>query len=186
MNATEGKIIIDGNAAAAMGAMFAGVTVVAWYPITPSSSVVENLIDYMKKYRVEPDGKASFAIVQAEDELAAIGMVLGAGWAGARAMTASSGPGISLMAEFAGLGYYAEIPGVIFDVQRTGPSTGLPTRTSQADLTFVAGLSHGDTKHVILLPGIGEGVLRVRASKPSILRSSCRRRSLFSPISIWA
>jgi 2-oxoglutarate/2-oxoacid ferredoxin oxidoreductase subunit alpha len=153
MNATEGKIIIDGNAAAALGAMFAGVTVVGWYPITPSSSVVENVIDYLKKYRIEQDGKATFAIVQAEDELAAIGMVLGAGWAGARSMTASSGPGISLMAEFAGLGYYAEIPGVIFDVQRTGPSTGLPTRTSQADLTFVAGLSHGDTKHVILLPG---------------------------------
>ena len=153
MNATEGKIIIDGNAATAMGAMFAGVTVVSWYPITPSSSVVENLIDYLKKYRIEPDGKANFAIVQAEDELAAIGMVLGAGWAGARSMTASSGPGISLMAEFAGLGYYAEIPGVIFDIQRTGPSTGLPTRTSQADLSFVAGLSHGDTKHVILLPG---------------------------------
>ena len=153
MSATDGKIIIDGNAAAAMGAMFAGVTVVPWYPITPSSSVVENLIDLMKRYRVEQDGKASFAIVQAEDELAAIGMVLGAGWGGARSMTASSGPGISLMAEFAGLGYYAEIPGVIFDVQRTGPSTGLPTRTSQADLTFVAGLSHGDTKHVILLPG---------------------------------
>jgi 2-oxoglutarate ferredoxin oxidoreductase subunit alpha len=153
MQATDGKIIIDGNAAAAMGAMFAGVTVVGWYPITPSSSVVENLIDYLKRYRVEKDGKASFAIVQAEDELAAIGMVLGAGWAGARAMTASSGPGISLMAEFAGLGYYAELPGVIFDIQRTGPSTGLPTRTSQADLTFVAGLSHGDTKHVILLPG---------------------------------
>jgi 2-oxoglutarate ferredoxin oxidoreductase subunit alpha len=155
MNATEGKIIIDGNAAAAMGAMFAGVTVVPWYPITPSSSVVENLIDLMKRHRVDADGKASFAIVQAEDELAAIGMVLGAGWAGARAMTASSGPGISLMAEFAGLGYYAEIPGVIFDVQRTGPSTGLPTRTSQADLAFVAGLSHGDTKHVILLPATG-------------------------------
>ena len=153
MNETEGKIIIDGNAAAAMGAMFAGVTVVSWYPITPSSSVIENLIDLLKSYRIEPDGKASFAVVQAEDELAAIGMVLGAGWAGARSMTASSGPGISLMAEFAGLGYYAEIPGVIFDIQRTGPSTGLPTRTSQADLTFVAGLSHGDTKHVILLPG---------------------------------
>jgi len=153
MNETAGKIIIDGNAAAALGAMFAGVTVVPWYPITPSSSVVENLIDLMKKHRVDADGKASFAIVQAEDELAAIGMVLGAGWAGARAMTASSGPGISLMAEFAGLGYYAELPGVIFDVQRTGPSTGLPTRTSQADLSFVAGISHGDTKHVILLPG---------------------------------
>lgn len=153
MSATAGKIIIDGNAAAAMGAMFAGVTVISWYPITPSSSVVEQLIKYMKRYRIEKDGKASFAIVQAEDELAAIGMVLGAGWAGARSMTASSGPGISLMAEFAGLGYYAELPGVIFDIQRTGPSTGLPTRTSQADLLFVAGLSHGDTKHVILLPG---------------------------------
>jgi 2-oxoglutarate ferredoxin oxidoreductase subunit alpha len=153
MNKTEGKIIIDGNAAAALGAMFAGVTVVTWYPITPSSSVVEQLIDFMKAHRIEKDGKASFAIVQAEDELAAVGMVLGAGWAGARSMTATSGPGISLMAEFAGLGYYAEIPGVIFDVQRTGPSTGLPTRTSQGDLTFIAGLSHGDTKHVMLLPG---------------------------------
>jgi 2-oxoglutarate/2-oxoacid ferredoxin oxidoreductase subunit alpha len=152
MNATQGKIIIDGNSAAAMGAMFAGVTVVTWYPITPSSSVVEQLIDYMKKYRIEQDGKSNFAIVQAEDELAAIGMVLGAGWAGARSMTATSGPGISLMAEFAGYGYYAEIPGVIFDIQRTGPSTGLPTRTSQADLTFIAGLSHGDTKHVMLIP----------------------------------
>jgi len=152
MNATAGKIMIDGNSAAALGALFAGVTVVAWYPITPSTSIVEDLIDYMKQYRVEKDGKATFAVVQAEDELAAIGMVLGAGWAGARAMTATSGPGISLMAEFAGLGYYVEIPGVIFNVQRTGPSTGLPTRTSQADLSSIAGLSHGDTKHVMLLP----------------------------------
>jgi 2-oxoglutarate ferredoxin oxidoreductase subunit alpha len=157
MHATEGKIIIDGNAAAALGCMFAGVTVVTWYPITPSSSVVEQLIDYMKKYRVEPDGKATFAIVQAEDELAAVGMVLGAGWAGARSMTATSGPGISLMAEFSGLGYFAEVPGVIFDIQRVGPSTGMPTRTAQADLLSVAFLSHGDTKHVILLPGsVGE------------------------------
>jgi len=153
MHATEGKIIIDGNAACALGAMFAGVTVVTWYPITPSSSVVEQLIDYLKKYRVEEDGKASFAVVQAEDELAAIGMVLGAGWAGARSMTATSGPGISLMTEFAGLGYFAELPGVIFDIQRVGPSTGLPTRTAQADLLGIAFLSHGDTKHVILLPG---------------------------------
>ena len=152
MHATEGKIIIDGNAAAALGAMFAGVTVVTWYPITPSSSVVESLIDFMKKYRVEPDGKASFAIVQAEDELAAIGMVLGAGWAGARSMTSTSGPGISLMAEFAGLGYFAELPGVIFDIQRVGPSTGMPTRTMQGDLLSIAYLSHGDTKHVMLLP----------------------------------
>jgi 2-oxoglutarate ferredoxin oxidoreductase subunit alpha len=115
--------------------------------------VVEATTDLLKKFRVTPEGKATFAVVQAEDELAAIGMVLGAGWAGARSMTATSGPGISLMAEFAGLGYYAEIPGVIFDVQRTGPSTGLPTRTSQADLLSTAFLSHGDTKHVVLLPG---------------------------------
>ncbi len=153
MHATEGKIIIDGNAAIALGAMFAGVTVVTWYPITPSSSVVEQLIDFLKHYRIEKDGKANFAVVQAEDELAAIGMVLGAGWAGARSMTATSGPGISLMAEFAGLGYFAELPGVIFDIQRVGPSTGLPTRTAQADLLSIAYLSHGDTKHVILLPG---------------------------------
>ncbi len=152
MDKTAGKIIIDGNAAAALGCMFAGCTVVTWYPITPSSSVVESLIDYMKKYRVEPDGKATFAIVQAEDELAAIGAVLGAGWAGARSMTATSGPGISLMAEFAGLGYYAELPGVIFDIQRTGPSTGMPTRNQQGDLLSVAFLSHGDTKHPFLLP----------------------------------
>jgi 2-oxoglutarate ferredoxin oxidoreductase subunit alpha len=145
-------IIIDGNAAAALGCMFAGVTVVTWYPITPSSSLVETLIDYMKEYRVGADGKATFAIVQAEDELAAIGMVLGAGWAGARSMTATAGPGISLMAEFAGLGYYVEIPGVIWDIQRVGPSTGLPTRTAQGDIEFVAKLSHGDTRHPMLLP----------------------------------
>jgi 2-oxoglutarate/2-oxoacid ferredoxin oxidoreductase subunit alpha len=153
MDETAGKIIIDGNAACGMGAVFAGVTVVAWYPITPSTSVVEATTDLLKKLRVTPEGKATYAVVQAEDELAAIGMVLGAGWAGARSMTATSGPGISLMAEFSGLGYYAEIPGVIFDVQRTGPSTGMPTRTSQADLLSVAFLSHGDTKHVVLLPG---------------------------------
>ena len=152
MDKTAGMIIIDGNSAAAMGSMFAGVTVVTWYPITPSSSLVESLIDYMKAYRVGPDGKATFAIVQAEDELAAIGMVLGAGWAGARSMTATAGPGISLMAEFAGLGYYVELPGVIWDVQRVGPSTGLPTRTSQGDIEFVAKLSHGDTLHPMLIP----------------------------------
>jgi len=153
MDQTAGKIIIDGNAACAMGAVFAGVTVVAWYPITPSTSVIEATTDLLKKFRVTPDGKATFAVAQAEDELAAIGMVLGAGWAGARSMTATSGPGISLMAEFSGLGYYAEIPGVIFDVQRTGPSTGMPTRTQQSDLLSVAFLSHGDTRHVVLLPG---------------------------------
>jgi 2-oxoglutarate ferredoxin oxidoreductase subunit alpha len=153
MNATTGKIVIDGNAACGLGAVFAGVTVVAWYPITPSTSVVEATIEYLKKFRITEDGKATFAVVQAEDELAAIGMVLGAGWSGARSMTATSGPGISLMAEFSGLGYFAEIPGVIFDVQRTGPSTGMPTRTSQADLLSTAFLSHGDTKHIVLLPG---------------------------------
>ena len=153
MDATRGKILIDGNSAAALGAMFAGVTVVTWYPITPSSSLCETLIDYMKRYRIDPDtGKATFAIVQAEDELAAIGMVLGAGWAGARAMTSTSGPGISLMGEFVGLGYYAEVPAVIFDIARVGPSTGLPTRTAQGDILSTAFLSHGDTKHPMLLP----------------------------------
>ncbi len=153
MHANEGKIIIEGNAAAALGCMFAGVTVVTWYPITPSSSVIESLIDLLKKYRVEPSGKATFAVVQAEDELAAVGMVLGAAWTGARSMTATSGPGISLMSEFAGLGYFAEIPAVIFDIQRVGPSTGMPTRTAQGDILTVAYLSHGDTRHVMLLPG---------------------------------
>ncbi len=152
MDKTKGKIIIDGNSAAALGCMFAGCTVVTWYPITPSSSLVETMIDYMKKYRIGPDGKATFAIVQAEDELAAIGMVVGASWAGARAMTATAGPGISLMAEFSGLAYYTEVPAVIWDIQRVGPSTGLPTRTSQGDILFAAFLSHGDTKHIMLIP----------------------------------
>jgi 2-oxoglutarate/2-oxoacid ferredoxin oxidoreductase subunit alpha len=153
MDANKGKIIIDGNAAAALGAMFGGVTVVTWYPITPSSSLVETLIGYMRRYRTSPDGKSTFAIVQAEDELAAIGMVVGAGWAGARAMTSTAGPGISLMSEFAGLAYFAEIPAVIWDVQRVGPSTGLPTRTSQGDVLSTAFLSHGDTRQVLLFPG---------------------------------
>jgi 2-oxoglutarate ferredoxin oxidoreductase subunit alpha len=152
MNENQGKLIVDGNAAAALGCMFAGVTVVTWYPITPSSSLVEQLIDYLKKYRIGPDGKATFAVVQAEDELAALGMVIGAGWAGARSMTSTSGPGISLMAEFVGLGYYAEVPAVIFDIQRVGPSTGLPTRTMQGDILKAAFLSHGDTRHILLLP----------------------------------
>jgi 2-oxoglutarate/2-oxoacid ferredoxin oxidoreductase subunit alpha len=152
MDKTAGKIIIDGNSAAALGCMFAGVTVVTWYPITPSSSLVETLIDYMKEHRIGPDGKATFAIVQAEDELAAIGMVIGGGWAGARSMTATAGPGISLMAEFSGLAYYTEVPGVIWDIQRVGPSTGLPTRTSQGDILSTAFLSHGDTKNILLIP----------------------------------
>ena len=131
MNETAGMILVEGNAAAAFGCMLAGVTVCAWYPITPSSSLPETLIQLMKKYRHGADGKATYAIVQAEDEIASIGIVVGAGWAGARAMTSTSGPGISLMAEFAGLAYYAEVPGVVFDIQRVGPSTGLPTRTAQ-------------------------------------------------------
>src|SRR5512142_2271861 len=152
MNENVGKIIIDGNSASAIGSMFAGVTVVTWYPITPSSSLVESLIEYMKEHRVGPDGKATFAIVQGEDELASIGMAIGAGWAGARSMTATASTEISLMSEFAGLGYYVEIPAVIWDVQRVGPSTGLPTRTSQGDIMSAAFLSHGDTKHPLLIP----------------------------------
>ncbi len=154
MNATAGKIIIEGNAAAAIGCMMAGVQFLSWYPITPSSSLAESLIDYAGRYRLDPEtGKPTVAIVQAEDELAALGMVLGAGWAGARAMTTTSGPGISLMSEFTGLGYYAEVPAVIVDVQRVGPSTGLPTRTMQGDITSTYNLSHGDARHILLLPG---------------------------------
>jgi 2-oxoglutarate ferredoxin oxidoreductase subunit alpha len=153
MDKTQGMILIEGNAAAAIGCMMAGVTFVGWYPITPSSSLCESLIDYLKKYRKDPGtGKATYAVVQAEDEIAALGMVIGAGWMGARSMTSTAGPGVSLMAEFTGLGYYAEVPAVIFDVQRVGPSTGLPTRTAQQDVLSTAVLSHGDTKHPVLLP----------------------------------
>jgi 2-oxoglutarate ferredoxin oxidoreductase subunit alpha len=157
MNETAGKIIIEGNAAAALGCVFAGATVVTWYPITPSSSLVEFMIGYLKRFRIDKEtGKATYAVVQAEDELSAIGMVMGAAWAGARAMTSTAGPGISLMAEFVGLGYYAEIPAVIFDVERVGPSTGLPTRTAQGDILSTALLSHGDTKHPMLFPSSPE------------------------------
>jgi len=156
MDENKGKILIDGNSAGALGSLFAGCTVVTWYPITPSSSFCETLISYFHKYRKTEDGKCKFAEVQAEDELAAVGMVIGAGWAGARALTATAGPGISLMSEFVGLGYYAEIPAVIWDVQRMGPSTGLPTRTNQGDLLSTYLLSHGDTKHIILLPSSPE------------------------------
>lgn len=152
----QGKILIDGNTASAMGLLFGGCTVAAWYPITPSSSVIESFVELAEKYRVDKEGKRNFAVVQAEDELASIAMVLGAGWAGARAMTATSGPGLSLMSEAAGLAYYAEIPAVIWDVQRVGPSTGLPTRTMQGDLQAAYHLSHGDTKHVVLIPGCPE------------------------------
>ncbi len=154
---TDGKaaglMFMEGNRAAALGCLMGGCTVAAWYPITPSSSLCEYFIQYCDRYRVDSDsGEHNFAIVQAEDELAAAGIVFGAGWGGARAMTSTSGPGISLMAEYAGFGYFAEVPGVIFDVQRAGPSTGLPTRTMQGDVAFAYTLSHGDTKHVVLLP----------------------------------
>lgn len=150
---TEGLLFMDGNRAAAFGCVMGGCTVAAWYPITPSSSLCESFIALCDTYRIDPaTGERNVAIVQAEDELAAIGMVLGAGWAGARAMTSTSGPGLSLMAEWAGYGYYAEVPAVIFDVQRAGPSTGLPTRTMQGDVAFAYHLSHGDTKHLVLLP----------------------------------
>ena len=153
MSATQGKILIEGNTAGALGALFGGVTVVTWYPITPSTSLVESLIGFLERFRKDPaTGKATYAVVQAEDEISAIGMALGAGWAGARAMTSTSGPGISLMSEFIGYGYYAEIPAVIWDIQRVGPSTGLPTRTAQGDVMFAHLSSHGDTKHPVLFP----------------------------------
>jgi 2-oxoglutarate ferredoxin oxidoreductase subunit alpha len=153
-NQTEGMILVDGNTAAALGALYGGVTFAAWYPITPASSLAEALGEYLPQLRKDPDtGKLTCAVVQAEDEMAALGMAVGAGWAGARAMTSTSGPGLSLMAEFAGLAFFAEVPVVIWDVQRIGPSTGLPTRTSQGDILFARFLGHGDTKQVLLLPG---------------------------------
>ena len=157
MDANRGKIVIEGNAAAALGAVFGGVTVITWYPITPSSSLAEAAQGYLKRFRTDPEtGKATFAIVQAEDELASIGMAVGAGWAGARSMTTTAGPGISLMSEFVGLAHFAEIPVVLMDVQRMGPSTGLPTRTSQGDLLSAASLSHGDSMHPMLIPSTPE------------------------------
>ena len=152
-NTVGDRIFIEGNAAAALGAVYGGATVCAWYPITPSSSLAEAFTRYCNRYRVDPETKKNkFAIVQAEDELASIGIVIGAAWNGARAFTATSGPGISLMQEFVGLAYFAEIPAVIFDVQRAGPSTGMPTRTQQTDILSCAYASHGDTKHVLLFP----------------------------------
>ena len=152
-NKVGDRIFIDGNTASAIGAIYGGATVCAWYPITPSTSLAEAYTEYCEKLRTDPDtGKARYAIVQAEDEIASIGIVVGAGWNGARAFTCTSGPGISLMQEFVGLSYFAEIPAVIFDVQRGGPSTGMPTRTQQADLTGAAYASHGDTKHPMLFP----------------------------------
>jgi 2-oxoglutarate ferredoxin oxidoreductase subunit alpha len=154
MNGTAGCIMADGNTAAALGAIYGGVQFAAWYPITPASSLAEELIQYLPTLRKDPiTGKVTYAVVQAEDEIAAIGMATGAGWGGLRSMTSTSGPGLSLMAEYLGMAYFTEIPLVLWDVQRVGPSTGLPTRTSQADLTFVNFMSHGDTQFIILLPG---------------------------------
>jgi 2-oxoglutarate ferredoxin oxidoreductase subunit alpha len=153
MNATRDYVLLDGNTAAALGCLYAGATVGAWYPITPATSLMEAFMGFCKRYRVDPETKRNkYAILQAEDELAAAGITIGAGWAGARAFTSTAGPGISLMSEFIGLAYYTEIPGVFFDIQRTGPSTGMPTRTQQADLLSIAYLSHGDTKHIALFP----------------------------------
>ena len=153
MNANQGKIIIDGNSASALGAVFGGFTVAAWYPITPSTSLIDALTEHAKELRVDAEtGERTYAIVQAEDEIAALGMVVGAGWAGARAMTSTSGPGISLMSEYTGLAYFTEVPAVIWDIQRMGPSTGLPTRVSQGDILSTYYLGHGDTRHVCLLP----------------------------------
>jgi len=153
MDKTDGMIMADGNTAAALGSIFGGVQFTAWYPITPASSLAESLNDYLPVLRKREDSKHTYAVVQAEDELAALGMTIGAGWSGLRAMTSTSGPGLSLMTEFAGLAYYAEVPVVIWDVQRIGPSTGLPTRTSQGDLSFTYFIGHGDSHSVILLPG---------------------------------
>ena len=153
LDKTDSQILITGNEAAALGAIFGGVTLTSWYPITPSTSLIDALNDFLPELRCDPDtGKANYVVIQAEDELAAAGMIMGAGWAGARAMTATSGPGMSLMAEFISLGYFAEIPAVLWDVQRVGPSTGLPTRTSQSDVLFAYYLGHGDTKNILLFP----------------------------------
>jgi 2-oxoglutarate ferredoxin oxidoreductase subunit alpha len=153
MNENGNKVMINGNAAAALGCVYAGATVGAWYPITPSTSLMDAFTEYCKRFRVDPEtGKNNYIIIQAEDELAAAGMVIGAAWMGARSFTPTSGPGISLMSEFIGLAYYAEVPSVFFDVQRTGPSTGMPTRTQQGDLMLAAYASHGDTKHIVLFP----------------------------------
>ncbi|MEN6408805.1 MAG: 2-oxoacid:acceptor oxidoreductase subunit alpha [Anaerolineaceae bacterium] len=154
MNGTDGYIMADGNTAGALGAIYGGVQFVGWYPITPATSLAESLNEYLPKLRKDPEtGKDTYVVVQSEDELAAIGMAIGAGWSGLRAMTSTSGPGISLMGEYAGLAYYAEVPVVIWNVQRVGPSTGLPTRTAQGDLTQAYFLSHGDTQYIILMPG---------------------------------
>ena len=152
MDKTQGKIMIEGNIAAALGSVFGGVQVVAWYPITPATSVAEALNEYLPQLRMDENGKPTFAVLQSEDEIAAIGTAIGAGWAGARSMTSTSGPGLSLMTEYAGMGFFAEVPVVIWDVQRMGPSTGLPTRVAQGDVLMAYTMGHGDTRHVVLLP----------------------------------
>ncbi|HET9481379.1 MAG TPA: 2-oxoacid:acceptor oxidoreductase family protein, partial [Candidatus Polarisedimenticolia bacterium] len=162
MDATAGHILIDGNTAAALGCVYAGATVGAWYPITPATSLMDAFSTFCKRFRVDPEtGKKRYCIVQAEDELAAAGVAIGAGWAGARAFTPTAGPGISLMSEFIGLAYYVEVPIVLFDIQRTGPSTGMPTRTQQGDLLLAAYASHGDTKHIVLFPADPEECFRM-------------------------
>ena len=180
------RIFINGNDAAALGCVYGGATVAAWYPITPSSSLAEAFANHCHRYRTDPETKKKrYAILQAEDELSSIGMVVGAAWNGARAFTATSGPGISLMQEFIGLAYFAEIPAVIFDVQRGSPSTGMPTRTQQADILSCAHASHGDTKHVLLFP---EDPTRASPLPPrrSISPTGCRRRSSSCSTSISA
>ena len=152
----EGQFLVDGNEAVALGSIYGGINMLSWYPITPSSSIAEGIIQWLPELRDTEDGQSTCAVVQAEDELAAAGMVVGAGWAGGRGMTCTSGPGISLMSEFVGLAYFAEIPGVIWDVNRAGPSTGLPTRTQQGDLNLLREASHGDTEHIVLIPGTVE------------------------------
>jgi len=152
----EGQFLVDGNEAVALGSIYGGINMLSWYPITPSSSIAEGIIQWLPELRDTEDGQTTCAVVQAEDELAAAGMVVGAGWAGGRGMTCTSGPGISLMSEFVGLSYFAEIPGVIWDVNRVGPSTGLPTRTQQGDLNLLREASHGDTEHIVLIPGTVE------------------------------
>ena len=147
------SFLVEGNEAIALGSIFGGINMLSWYPITPSSSLAEGIIKWLPELREADDGGSTCAVIQAEDELAAAGMVIGAGWAGGRGMTCTSGPGISLMSEFIGLSYFAEVPGVIWDVNRVGPSTGLPTRTQQADLSMLYEASHGDTQHIVLIPG---------------------------------
>ena len=179
--------MIDGNTAAALGCVYAGATVGAWYPITPSTSLMDAFKSFCERYRKDPQtGERRYCVVQAEDELAAIGIVLGATWNGARAFTPTSGPGLSLMSEFLGFAYFTELPAVLFDVQRVGPSTGMPTRTQQADLLAAAYASHGDTKHVLLVPARSARVLRARRHGVRSRRPAANARHRACPISTSA